>query len=186
MIRNKSKTYLLPLLSEFIDFDRKFYKFIKGTFINFDDEECENCIGILHDFSFKNPAFTAYEHKLIKNELFVKMIDIDNYVFYVFKFPEVYMHEYNCFKKGQYSRFGVDAKELILEFFNHVYKGNINATPFLLKVNQILFKDKKLKRQLEQELHVTLDDDAELSDTPDMESEFFEIKNIQKPEETKK
>lgn len=179
MISNKSKTYLLPLLSELIDFDKKYFKFIKNTYIHIGNHG--NCFAILHDFSFKNPDFTHYEHRLIKNELFVELIDIDDAVLYIFKFPEVYQHEYNCFKEGKFSQFGVDAKELILEFYNDIYKGNINATSFLLKVNQILFKDEKLKRQIEEELDVVLEKEAELSGLPDEDQETFTLKK-----ETKK
>lgn len=178
---NKSKTYLLPLLSEMVDLDKKFWKFIKNTYINIDGYE--NCIALLHDFSFKNPEFTAYEHKLIKNELFVELIDIDDTVLYIFKFPEVYLHEYNCFKTGRFSAFGTDAKELILEFYNNIYKGNINATSFLLKVNQVLFRDKKLKRQIEQELNVHLEEEAELSAVPEMDEEAFDLSKYTKKQE---
>lgn len=177
---NKSKTYLLPLLSEIVSFEKRFYKFIVNTYIHFNDEKYKNCIGILHNFSFRNPDFTAYEHKLIKNELFVELIDIGDDVLYIFKFPEEYLHEYNSFINGHYSKFGTDAKEMILEFFNHIYKGNINATPFLLKVNQVLFKDTKLKRQLENELNVKLPDEAELSDIPSVEAETFDLSKYTK------
>jgi len=176
MKSNKSKTYLLPLLSELVTFEKKFHKFIINTYIYLEDEKYENCIGILHDFSFRNPEFTAYEHRLIKNELFMDLIDIDGKVLYIFKFPDEYIHEYNCFKQGLFSRFGVDAKELILEYFHHIYKGNLKATSFLLKVHQVLFKDKKLKRQLENELDVYLDDNAELSDIPSRKEETFDTK----------
>lgn len=173
MISNKSKTYLLPLLSEMVDLNEKYFKFIQNTYTIIEGHE--NCLAVLHDFSFRNPDFTAYEHKLIKNELFVELIDIDDKVLYIFKFPEVYMHEYNCFKEGKYSQFGTDAKELVLEFYNNIYKGNINATTFLLKVNQILFKDKKLKRQIEEELNVSLSDEAELSGIAEEAQETFDI-----------
>ncbi|MGK2861893.1 MAG: hypothetical protein ACSLE0_08165 [Chitinophagaceae bacterium] len=177
---NKSKTYLLPLLSEMVNFDKKYWQFIKDTYINIEGHE--NCLAVLHDFSFKNPEFTAYEHKLIKNELFVKLIDIGDSVLYIFKFPEIYMHEYNSFKEGKFSKFGTDAKELVLEFYNHVYKGNMGATSFLLKVNQILFKDKKLKRQIEEELNVRLDESAELSGVPNKLEETFILSNYTKIE----
>jgi hypothetical protein len=183
---NKSKTYLLPLLSEMVDFDRKFHKFIIDTYINFDIDEYQDCIALLHDFSFKNPDFTAYEHRFINNELFIKLIDIDDKVLYIFKFPDIYMHEYNCFKKGQYSKFGTDAKELILDYYNHVYKGNINATPFLLKVNQVLFRDKKLKKQIEEELGVNLSMEAELSDIPSETKETFPLSNYTKEKKIEK
>lgn len=173
---NKSKTYLLPLLSEIVGFDKNFFSNLINTYVSDNLDKYKNCIYVLHDFSFKNPEFTAYEHKLIRNELFVDLIDIDNKVLYIFKFPEEYLHEYEKFKQGKYSEFGVDAKELILDFFSHVYTNNPNAVPFLIKTKQILFKDKNLKEKIEKELKVVIDSDAELSDAPDLDNEMFNIK----------
>jgi len=181
MVKNKSKTYLLPLLSELVGFEKRYHKNIKNTYINFDQPHLKNCIGILQEFSFKVPEFTSYEHRFINNELFVELHDLDdNKVLYIFKFPEEYLHEYNCFKKGKYSKYGIDAKTLILEYFGHVYENNINAVPFLMKIKQILFKDKKLKRKIEKQLDVVLSDDAELSDVPNLDNELFKIKKIKK------
>ena len=113
---NKSKTYLLPLLSEILEFDKDFLPFLENTFMFDMDDKYPNCLLLLHDFDFKNPEFTKYEHKFTKNELFVELIDIGNKVLYVFKFPEEYLTEYNKLIESKYSEFGEDAKELILEF----------------------------------------------------------------------
>ena len=178
---NKSKTYLLPLLSELIDIDSKFFHCLRNTYIKDDLNMYEDCIYILHDFSFKNPEFTKYENQLVKNQYFVDLIDISNtQVLYIFRFKEEYLHEYNKFQQGKYSEFGLDAKELILEFYTSIYKNNINAVSFLLKVKQILFKDKKLKQKLERELSteqhkVSIDDDAELTDPINEEDETIDI-----------
>src|SRR5690606_16660358 len=122
---NKSKTFLLPLLSEIIGIKREYFKYLKNTYMYDDMNYHQNCLYILHDFSFRNPEFTAYENKLIKNELFVELIDLDDdRVLYIFKIPDEYIHEYECVEKGKYSLFGKDAKELILSFFSHIYEGN--------------------------------------------------------------
>jgi len=175
MVNNKSKTYLLPLLSELVGFEKDFHKNIINTYLDFSCGKYEDCFGVLQDFSFKNPEYTSYEHRLVKNELFENLIDVENNrVLYIFRFPEEYLHEYNCYKHGQYSKYGVDAKELILEYFGHVYRNNMNAVPFLLKTKQILFKDKKLKRQMEKDLKVKISDEAELSDAPNLVTEMFD------------
>lgn len=163
-ISNKSKTYLLPLLSELIDFELKFIGSITNTYIFDSENEYENCIFIRHEFNFKNPEYTAYEHKLTKSEYFVDLIDIGKEVIYIFKFPEEYLEEYNNFINGRYSYFGADAKELVLSFWTKVYENNPNAIPFLIKVKQILFKDEKLKKKIETDLQVKLSSTAELSD----------------------
>ena len=181
MVYNKSKTYLLPLLSELIPLKAEYIRYVKNTYMTTDIEGHDNCICILHDFSFRIPEFTAYENELTDNELFVDLVDIDNQVLYIFKFPEEYMHEYNAFKEGRYSAFGTDAKDLILSFWTEVYSSNIKAVDFLLKVKQVLFKDKKLKQQIEEDLNVKLDDDSELGQMYDSELEHIKLqKNKQK------
>jgi len=175
---NKSKTYLLPLLAEVIDIDIRFFNNLINTYIFDVNGIYENCFFILHDFSFKNPEFTAYEHKLTNTEYFVDLVDIDNRVLYIYKFPEEYIVEYNYFKEGKYSKFEKDAKDKIINFFGNIYKGNLNAVNFLLTLRQVLYKDNKLKEKLEKELGVLLPEDAELTDIISVEDETFDITNI--------
>jgi len=175
---NKSKTYLLPLLSELVNFDKKFFNHLRNTYIFDDGNKYKDCFFIVHDFYFKNPDFTSYEHNLTQNELFVDLIDNKDRVIYIFKFPEEYLNEYNNFKKGRYSKFGVDAKHLILEYYTDIYLGNPNAVNFLLKLKQILFKDKKLKETIEKKLKVSLDNSSELTDSIYKENETINLLEI--------
>ncbi len=172
---NKSKTYLLPLLSELVGFQKKFYKNLVNTYIFDDLGKYKDCIMIQHDFSFKTPEYTKYEHEITNNEYFVDLIDMNDQVLYIFKFPEEYMHEYNQFKLGKYSKYKKDGKELILDFYSNIYKYNPNAINFLLEVKQILFKDEKLKRKIEKDLKVSISNDAELTDIMKEENETFNI-----------
>jgi hypothetical protein len=173
VLYNKSKTYLLPLISEVLDLNIKFLPYLINTYLFDENNEYENCIFILHEFNFKNPEFTKYEHKLINNELFVKHIDIDDKVVYIFKFPEEYLNEYNCLLNSQYSKFGDDAKQLILRFWGEVYSGNSVGVAFLLKIKQILYKEIKLKERLQKELGVIISNDQELGDYVDPYNEVF-------------
>jgi len=52
---NKSKTYLLPLLSEVLDLNIKFLPYLINTYLFDENNEYEDCIFILHEFNFKNP-----------------------------------------------------------------------------------------------------------------------------------
>lgn len=174
----KSKTYLLPLLSEVLDLKIKFIPYLVNTYMFDENNEFQNCFYILHDFNFKNPEFTAYEHSLINNPLFVKQMDIGNRVVYVFKFPEEYLPEYYHLLESKYSKFGEDAKKLILRFWAEVYSGNSSGVQFLLKVKQILYKDKKLKDKLESYLGVILDKNQELGDHVDPNKEILILEQI--------
>lgn len=183
-MKNKSKTYLLPLLSEVIDIDLRFYTNIINTYI-FDSEDAyKDCIFVKCKFNFKNPEYTKFENKMIDNQYYVDLIDINNdEVVYIFKIPEEYLFEYNKFKKGKYSKYKNDAKELILSFFNKVYKGNPNAVNFLIKIKQVLYKDKKLREKIEKELNVKIHYDAELTDIIDRDNETINLINETKVKE---
>lgn len=175
---SKSKTYLLPLLSEVLDLNIKFLPYLINTYMFDENNEHKDCIFILHEFNFKNPEFTKYEHNLLNNPLFVKHIDVGNKVVYVFKFPEEYLNEYNCLLNSQYSKFGEDAKQLILRFWGEVYSGNSAGVNFLLKVKQILYKDSKLKERLQKELGVIIDKDQELGDYVDPHNEVLILSEV--------
>jgi hypothetical protein len=96
---NKSKTYLLPLLSEFIPFDFKYFFLLENTFIFDNMNKYQNSIYLLHKIILQNKNFTNYENKLLNNDLFQDLIDIDaEYSLYVFKFPREYLFEYEKFK----------------------------------------------------------------------------------------
>lgn len=188
IVYNKSKTYLLPLLSELIAFEDKFLPYLENTYMFDDENEFKECFYILHDFSFRNPEFTSYEHRLTNNKLFVKHIDIGNKVLYIFKFPEEYLHEYYCLRDSKYSKFGKDAKELILDYWTKMYGKSSAGINFILKVKQILFKEDKLKKEIEDRLStkdngiVILDDDAELGEFVKVENETFNLKQFKKVE----
>ena len=181
---NKSKTYLLPLISELVNIEKQYLPYLNNTFMVDNEGKYENCIYILHDFDLSNPKFTTYEHHLINNELFVDMYDIGNQVLYVFKFPEEYLHEYNCLKNSKYSEFKDDAKELILEFWTVMYGENPNSLPFLTKVKDILFKTTKYRQKLERSLSsktqkIVISSEAELGDIIDIENETFDFKVLE-------
>lgn len=168
---NASKTYLLPLISEVIGIEPKFIDYLDNTYMFDEDNEFNECIYIKHEFSFKNPEFTAYEHKLIDNQYFVKLVDIGSDVIYIFKFPEEYLHEYYCLQQSKYSEFGDDAKKLILKFWTEMY-GRIPAgINLILKIKQVLYKEEKYKKQLEEKLNIELDSHSELGEKVEVSNE---------------
>lgn len=176
---NKSKTYLLPLIAPLIGIEEKYFNYLENTFMFDKDNEFNNCFYLYHDFSFKNPEFTKYEHKLTESYLFKKLIDIDNdKVLYIFNFPEEYLHEYYCLKNSKYSEFGEDAKKQILSFWTKLYGKTTTGVNFILSVKKILYKDLKLKQQIEENLSskthkVILNNDAELGEKVEIDNETF-------------
>lgn len=171
---NKSKTYLLPLLAEFISLDISFMKYLKNTYMFYEDEN-EFYLCLLYNFNFKDPNFTKHENQLINNELFYKLIDVDNQVLYIFKFPEKYKQDFRYFKDSKYSKLSEDSKKLILKFWNKVYSGNSAVVPFLIKVKQILYRDERLKLKIEKDLNIKLSENQELGDFIDIKKETFNM-----------
>ena len=171
---NKSKTYLLPLIAPLIGIEKKFFENIDNTYMFDLDNEYSECFFITHDFSFRNPEFTSYEHRFTSSYLFKNLIDISNEkVVYIFKFPDEYLHEYNCLINSKYSEFGEDAKEQILDFWTSIYGKSHAGVNFILSVKKILYKDKNLKEQLEKSLNVKIDDNMELGEKVEIINETF-------------
>lgn len=166
---NASKTYLLPLVSEVIGLEKKFINYLNNTYLFDENNEHNECIFVEHEFDFKNPEFTSYEHRLIDNQYFIKNIDVGDKVIYVFKFPEEYLPEYYSLVNSKYSEFGDDAKKLILAFWTEMYGKTNLGINIILKIKQVLYKDKRLKKSIEEKLssdehQVILDDNAELGE----------------------
>jgi hypothetical protein len=174
---NKSKTYLFPLLAEVINVNYKFLPFIENTYLQDDENKHKDCFYIMHDFNFKNPEFTSYEHKFTDSELFEQLYDIDNKVLYVFKFPIDFKHEYNCFKNSKYSEFGEDAKKIILEFWTKIYGTNIEGIAFITRIKQILYKEEIFRKIREKQLGVPIGEDVELGNFVYIEEETYKFKN---------
>ena len=172
---NKSRTYLLPLIAPLIGIEERFYDLIENTFMFDSENQYKDCFFIIQNFSFKNPEFTAYEHRITNNDLFVKAVDIKDKVIYIYKFPKEYTHEYYEFTNSNYSTFLEDAKKQILKFWTVIKGKQISGASFILKIKQILYKDKKLKEELENRLKVKIADDAELGSLVDLNSETINL-----------
>lgn len=181
---NLSRTYLLPLISPVIGIEQKFYNLIENTYLFDSNKEYNNCFFIVQDFSFKNPEYTAYEHRITNNDLFVKCIDIGSKVIYIYNFPKEYTHEYNEFINSRYSTFLDDAKKQILKYWTILKGGTITSIGFVTKVKQILYKEQILKNELEKQLNVTIPDEAELGNYVDLDMETINLDNFKNKQDT--
>jgi len=182
---NASKTYLLPLISEVVGIEQKYINYLENTYMFDENNEFNECIFIRHEFDFKNPEFTAYEHRLIDNQYFIKHIDIGKEVIYIFKFPEEYLKEYYLLQNSKYSEFGEDAKKLILKFWTEMYGKIPEGIKAIVRIKQILYKDTKLKKEIEQKLSsdkhkVILDDGSELGEKVEISNETLKLNDENK------
>jgi len=170
---NLSKTYLLPLIAPVIGIESKYLSLVQNTYLFFEEDISEGKFYVLQDFSFRNPDYTSYEHRLTNNQYFEKLIDFENKVLYVFNFPKEYLHEYNSFLMSKYSKFNNDAKEQILHYWTMILGKSTTGANTIFKIKQILYKEKSLKEQLEKDLRIKLSSDAELGELVKIDNEIF-------------
>lgn len=160
---NKSKTYILPFINEYIPL--KFFKDIINTYLFYEDSY-KFCIK--YKFSGKK-EFTDFERELERNPLYYKTIDINkNEVVYIFHIPIELMDIIDLFLEGKYSY--IPRKEVINEFF--INKFNL---PLNNKISKILNRDEDLRQELEEQLNVTIPEGLDLSSPPIIEDEIFKI-----------
>ena len=95
---NKSKTYLLPYIDQFIKI--KFINRLNNTYVFLNDEYR---ICLRYEYSGKK-EFTDYEKELEENQYYEKTIDINKKeVLYVFHFPVEMLDEVDLFLSGKIS-----------------------------------------------------------------------------------
>ena len=111
---NRSKTYLLPLLLMEIKFNKRYFRFIKNSYIRDRKKRYTDCIFL--EFHFLDNSTHNLISDITKNELFLTRYKLENKDIYVFKFPPRFMREYKKFLQSRYSEFGRDAKVYITNF----------------------------------------------------------------------
>jgi hypothetical protein len=160
-LRNKSSYFILPLMGG----SRKLFLWDQGlinAFVGtpFDD----NCIALLYRFS-GDVLFSKFEKALESFRNFRRRMDPDPYhVMFIFDLTEEMENSYLAFKEGKYSEMSDFYKLKIVSFHEITMDSDLS---------KILFKSPSLKQKLEEELQVTIHEDAELYDKPDMSIEIF-------------
>lgn len=177
MKRNKSTTYLFPLINDILEIKYSFYtKYVKNTYIYSDNYLDKNYFYILIDYDFKLPEFKQEEDRLMNFDIFVDCVDIDeDSVLFIYEFPESYKKELELFKKGKYSKFENDAKLKILKFFHRLLGLSTAGLKTLTDIKHVLYKNKILKEKLEKNLKVKLPKNAELGSLLNKNEETVKI-----------
>lgn len=85
----------------------------------------------------------------------------------LYKFPEAYEKDYDLLMEGKYSKVSDGFKQIFPITEENLY-------------GRVFGRDKKLRRELEKEYNVILDDDMELWSTLNQESEILNIEKILK------
>jgi len=182
---NKSKIYLLPLFLNTLKINKEFISQIQNTYLLHNNHVIDKCIGITFKHSIlKNPKYITDIQNLILNDSFIQMDQNSDEILYLFEFPEKYFPEYFKFVKGRYSQFSRRAKELILRFWTETQIVDKESINDLIHIKQVLFKDEKLRLQLEETLDVKIDINAELGSIVNLDDEKFTSKEMKESVET--
>ena len=177
LMRNKSFTYILPMMSLYFYVKREN---LINTFLYSEDKpKLKDHLFFLYKFS-GHQAFLQYEDYLENEELFELGYDPDKYhVLFAFRIPDSHKDIYKKFLKGRYSEFPQEYKA-------HIFKYH-GITDSSHRVAQVLFKHPDLREEWEDKLGVVISDEAEVSSPPDIKMETYieEYKYVKplKPEE---
>ena len=161
---NKSKTYFLPYMKDYIPL--KFIDQLINTYM-FYNKDYKFCL--LYKFSGKK-AYLDYEEELMQNEYFSETLDIDHdKVLYVFDMPTELFEIVDLFLEGKYSY--LPFKDKIKQFLTYHFKLRKNH-----KIFHILDRSEILRKFLEEDLKVVIPEELDLSDPPDKQTEEFKLK----------
>jgi len=178
-MHNKSKTYLLPLLSTEIEFSIPMVKYLINTFlfVNKVANSSKYKLTLLYspDFIIHN-KFDIYNARFLESNLHLfttrrvynSVIDIRAQ--YCFKIPDVFKKDYDLFVEGRYSEFSQKAKDVILNFSNKFYP---HSSQTIQNICKILNKDVSLQESLEKKLGVSSGSIFELSSKVDLVHETY-------------
>ncbi len=163
--RTLSSYFLLPLLGK----DRNYFSF-NGYFVNAylhksnSKREKLKFLYLLYTFS-SSLEFAELEARLRKHPMYISCCNPDRaHLMYTFRIPGEHHSDISIFLLGSYSRLTEDAKKGIAKFHG------FNRTGTMWK---ILYKDAKLKAELEKKLEASIPDYIELFDRPSWQNEIY-------------
>lgn len=166
---NRSNTYIIPLLYQYIEFNKNALINSYLYDINNPDLNVPNIRGILMMFKWKDNDTT----KLKSSSYLEKKYDIDGDKFMVYiRFPLDIAKEIKLILDGKYSQLSKTSKANIVAYWSN------RDTK---KLYNILHKNEKYKQQLEEDLGIKLPFDAELGSILDLHEETYS-KIIKLPE----
>ncbi len=165
--KNKSRTYIVPILDRFVKINRTV--FVNSYLLDINCPEFnidDDYTGIFLLFKWSpHELHKQYEQELLNNEYVKYHYDVDEEHFMVFcEFPDQILED--CLKiiEGKYSKISDVNKVNILKFWNKTKD---------TKLYYILYKALSYKKHLEEDLRVKIADDAELGGIFDITKELF-------------
>ena len=159
---NKTSTFLIPILNK-----TKLQLKIDSYFVNAYISNCHTYLCLLYRYTGTN-LYKTFEESMITDKLCVKHIEYDRYhVMYLFKIPDEFKKDIEHFLEGKYSKFSDTLKQQILKFYGDSKKNSVIA--------KIIYKSPDLKKLMEKDLNIRLEDTIELASKPILEQEIYTI-----------
>jgi hypothetical protein len=160
--KNLSTTYLVPLISKLVNINRPL---LKGSFLYYEEAlSLSENKGLFLLFKWDN----EYEEYLLNNKFVENHYDINGeHIMIYCKYSSSDLNDVKLIIEGKYSQISIENKKKILNYYN--------ASP-TSKVYKVLYKDKSLKQQIENDLNITLADDMELGQIINKQKETFKYK----------
>lgn len=169
---NLSTYFLYPLL----DIPRYYSSFLMDTYLfsfNFTNYKNKKVIFLLYKFLEldtkdgieSNYHFTQLNEFLTKNDNYFSDYNLrdfypeelknnkNEYFCYIFNIPDIYKNDYDCFLRGEYSKYSLSAKEKVTNKYNYSEWSDIC---------KIVKKDKQRRIWLENYLDVDIASNVEL------------------------
>jgi len=159
--RNKSTFCIMPILG--IGRDEFYWDFYYlNCYVSVKEySDDKNKFYLLFNFEGELQAYLTVKEVLNKSDYYEKELlhsSIDNdYVVFVFNIPDKYKEEVKKFKRGEYSKFSRDYKNLIFK---------IHKVTDKKELYHIIMKTEKRRKRLSLELNHDIDTDTELWEKP--------------------
>ena len=163
--RTLSSYFILPVLGkcrEFFFWDSYFV----NSYLHKSDSKREKLkfIYLLYRFSTTD-AFVELEKALRSHPMYISSYNPDrSHIMFVFRIPDAMQKHCVTFLRGKYSEFTPQYKRCVIQFHHFEKDG---------RMYQVLYKDEKLRKQLELEYATTIPKDLDLFDRAEWKDEIY-------------
>jgi len=178
-VRNKSLGYILPLtfqmgkgkITDYWSLSNYPQNLLINSYLVYEKFVYSNCIYLVYKKQVNNPIYKVFETKyLTGHKNFISQDeDTNDFNIYALRIENNFLDDYKLILQGKYSKISSEAKVQIIRFA----QADKND-----RIYQVLNKDPRLKKELEERIGCYIDDDADLSDIIDLNNETLKIEDF--------
>lgn len=180
-MKNYSHTYVMPIMSQWINLSEKYQKNIINTYLFSNREMSIGKFYIECNFNYKNVNFSEDEKTFTDNEVYYKSYSVENNVLYEYNIPKEYHKDILHFVNGEYSKLSKDYKMQVKKYWIELYGNTPNfITTTIRSFEDIFNKTDSYRLRMEKDLNIKIKPGSELGSKIDIEEETFEFKEDNK------